>query len=58
MRPEHLYPDAAGHFGGRVELFERPDPLSFAHLAKTDAVDDLVAQLPYTPASPEISTPA
>ena len=34
VRPEHLHADADGPFGGRVELFERLGPLSFAHLGE------------------------
>ncbi len=45
IRPEHLRPDADGVFGGRVELFERLGPLSFAHLGNGLPVA-LVAQLP------------
>ena len=45
VRPEHLAPDSAGPFGGRVELFERLGPLSFAHLGERGA-GSLVAQLP------------
>lgn len=45
VRPEHLRPDPGGSFGGRVELFERLGPLSFAHLG--DGLHDaIVAQLP------------
>ena len=45
VRPEHLRACEDGAFGGRVELFERLGPLSFAHLA--DGLDTpLVAQLP------------
>jgi ABC-type sugar transport system ATPase subunit len=46
VRPEYLRADPAGIFGGRVELFERLGPLSFAHLGKAGAPDSLVAQLP------------
>ncbi len=46
VRPEHLRPDPHGMFGGRVELFERLGPLSFAHLGKAGAIDSVVAQLP------------
>ncbi len=45
IRPEHLRVAAAGPFGGRVELFERLGPLSFAHLGGAGA-EPLVAQLP------------
>jgi ABC-type sugar transport system ATPase subunit len=45
IRPEHLQPCEAGPFGGRVELFERLGPLSFAHLANGHD-EALVAQLP------------
>jgi len=44
IRPEHLRPVANGPFGGRVELFERLGPLSFAHLASGG--EPIVAQLP------------
>ena len=46
VRPEHLRPDPGGAFGGRVELFERLGPLSFAHLGKAGALGSVVAQLP------------
>lgn len=46
VRPEHLRPDPAGPFVGKVALFERLGPLSFAHLNERDAEDALVAQLP------------
>ena len=46
VRPEHLTPDPAGIFGGRVELFERLGPLSFAHLNEGGTSDTVVAQLP------------
>ncbi len=46
VRPEHLVADAAGAFGGRVELFERLGPLSFAHLGEAGALGGFVAQLP------------
>ncbi len=46
VRPEHLRADPQGPFGGRVELFERLGPLSFAHLASVVEVGTLVAQLP------------
>ncbi len=46
VRPEHLVVDAAGAFGGRVELFERLGPLSFAHLGEAGALGAVVAQLP------------
>ena len=45
IRPEHLVPDAAGVFGGKVELFERLGPLSFVHLGEPGAAA-VVAQLP------------
>ena len=45
VRPEHLRADPGGPFGGRVELFERLGPLSFAHLGERGA-GSLVAQLP------------
>lgn len=45
IRPEHLRVGAEGPFGGRVELFERLGPLSFAHLAN-GLPQPLVAQLP------------
>jgi ABC-type sugar transport system ATPase subunit len=45
IRPEHLCPCERGPFGGRVELFERLGPLSFAHLAN-GRDEPLVAQLP------------
>ena len=45
-RPEHLRPDPRGAFGGRVELFERLGPLSFAHLGEAGAIGSVVAQLP------------
>ena len=45
VRPEHLRPDATGVFGGRVELFERLGPLSFAHLGERTE-SGIVAQLP------------
>jgi len=45
IRPEHLRAADAGPFGGRVELFERLGPLSFAHLDDT-LPSALVAQLP------------
>ncbi|WP_375383065.1 ABC transporter ATP-binding protein [uncultured Sphingomonas sp.] len=44
VRPEHLRADEAGPFGGRVELFERLGPLSFAHLGGNEG--SFVAQLP------------
>lgn len=46
VRPEHLRAEQNGPFGGRVELFERLGPLSFAHLGERGADDALVAQLP------------
>ena len=46
VRPEHLVADAAGAFSGRVELFERLGPLSFAHLGEAGALGSIVAQLP------------
>jgi ABC-type sugar transport system ATPase subunit len=46
IRPEHLRVDENGPFGGRVELFERLGPLSFAHLGERGGADTLVAQLP------------
>ena len=46
IRPEHLHADADGAFGGRVELFERLGPLSFAHLGKAGEDGSIVAQLP------------
>jgi ABC-type sugar transport system ATPase subunit len=46
VRPEHLRVDAAGPFAGRVELFERLGPLSFAHLSGADRMGGVVAQLP------------
>ena len=46
VRPEHLVPDVAGMFGGRVELFERLGPLSFAHLGEAGELGSVVAQLP------------
>ena len=46
IRPEHLRVDAAGPFGGAVELFERLGPLSFAHLGARGGTDTVVAQLP------------
>ena len=46
VRPEHLHADQKGPFGGRVELFERLGPLSFAHLGDVRGVETLVAQLP------------
>ena len=46
VRPEHLVADAAGAFSGRVELFERLGPLSFAHLGEAGALGRIVAQLP------------
>lgn len=46
VRPEHLRPDPDGAFGGRVELFERLGPLSFAHLGKRGSDQAFVAQLP------------
>ena len=46
VRPEHLRPVTIGPFGGRVELFERLGPLSFAHLVKENASSTVVAQLP------------
>ena len=45
VRPEHLHADKAGPFGGRVELFERLGPLSFAHLGERGN-GSVVAQLP------------
>ena len=45
IRPEHLNPDPDGVVGGRVELFERLGPLSFAHLGDGSPVA-VVAQLP------------
>jgi ABC-type sugar transport system ATPase subunit len=45
VRPEHLRPDTDGVFGGRVELFERLGPLSFAHLGERND-GGIVAQLP------------
>lgn len=47
VRPEHLYPDPHGAFGGQVELFERLGPLSFAHLGGGGDAAQLVAQLPH-----------
>lgn len=47
VRPEHLYPDPHGVFAGRVELFERLGPLSFAHLGNGGDPAQLVAQLPH-----------
>ena len=44
VRPEHLRADGNGVLGGRVELFERLGPLSFAHLA--NGAQTIVAQLP------------
>ncbi len=46
VRPEHLRPEPGGAFGGRVELFERLGPLSFAHLGERGAAGAVVAQLP------------
>ena len=46
VRPEHLFPDPAGVFGGAVELFERLGPLSFAHLGARGDSLTVVAQLP------------
>ncbi|WP_419816825.1 ABC transporter ATP-binding protein [Glacieibacterium sp.] len=46
VRPEHLRIDPEGVFGGRVELFERLGPLSFAHLGEAGALGSIVAQLP------------
>ena len=46
VRPEHLFPAAAGPFAGPVELFERLGPLSFAHLGESGAAGTIVAQLP------------
>ena len=46
VRPEHLHADADGPFGGRVELFERLGPLSFAHLGEAGVAGSIVAQLP------------
>ena len=46
VRPEHLRFDAGGPFAGRVELFERLGPLSFAHLGEAGALGSIVAQLP------------
>jgi ABC-type sugar transport system ATPase subunit len=46
VRPEHLRADPQGPFGGRVELFERLGPLSFAHLGDAAGGRTLVAQLP------------
>ncbi|WP_374943083.1 ABC transporter ATP-binding protein [Sphingomonas sp.] len=46
VRPEHLHPDPGGPFGGRVELFERLGPLSFAHLGEAGTLGSIVAQLP------------
>ncbi len=45
VRPEHLVADAGGAFNGRVELFERLGPLSFAHLGEAGAPGGIVAQL-------------
>ncbi|WP_242181620.1 ABC transporter ATP-binding protein [Sphingomonas sp. CARO-RG-8B-R24-01] len=47
VRPEHLRPAPDGVFGGRVELFERLGPLSFAHLGHGGDAAHLVAQLPH-----------
>jgi len=44
VRPEHFEPRDDGPFTGRVELFERLGPLSFAHLGRGG--DPIVAQLP------------
>ena len=46
VRPEHLRAEPGGAFGGRVELFERLGPLSFAHLGERGAAGAMVAQLP------------
>ena len=46
VRPEHLRIEPDGIFGGRVELFERLGPLSFAHLGEAGAQGSIVAQLP------------
>lgn len=46
VRPEHLRPEPNGPFHGRVELFERLGPLSFAHLNEREAAGAIVAQLP------------
>ncbi|WP_242154533.1 ABC transporter ATP-binding protein [Sphingomonas sp. BAUL-RG-20F-R05-02] len=46
VRPEHLRADPLGAFCGRVELFERLGPLSFAHLGEAGVEGSLVAQLP------------
>lgn len=46
VRPEHLRVELDGVFGGRVELFERLGPLSFAHLGERGSAGALVAQLP------------
>ena len=47
VRPEHLVVATdGGPFAGRVELFERLGPLSFAHLGAQGAAGTIVAQLP------------
>ena len=46
IRPEHLIAVGDGPFAGRVELFERLGPLSFAHLGAQGAAGTIVAQLP------------
>ncbi|GGB19436.1 sugar ABC transporter ATP-binding protein [Sphingomonas metalli] len=46
IRPEHLQPSETGVFAGKVELFERLGPLSFAHLGAQADVPAVVAQLP------------
>ena len=46
VRPEHLRLEIGGPFGGKVELFERLGPLSFAHLGERGSTAAIVAQLP------------
>ncbi|MFK3888032.1 ABC transporter ATP-binding protein [Sphingomonas sp. NPDC079357] len=46
IRPEHLVPDDDGPLAGKVELFERLGPLSFAHLGSPGLGTTIVAQLP------------
>ena len=46
VRPEHLRPRADGPFRGRVELFERLGPASFAYLGERGRAGAVVAQLP------------
>ncbi len=46
VRPEHLRVAGDGPFAGRVELFERLGPLSFAHLGERGGAQTVVAQLP------------